>query len=143
MPINFFYIDVDIKLKRKVIIKNWISNIIKNYNYKIGNLNIIFVNDSYLLKLNLKYLNKNTLTDIITFDYNNNDYIEGDLYISIERVKDNSEIYSTDFSNEILRVIIHGIFHLLGFNDQTQDQIEIMRFKENEALTQVAGLSII
>lgn len=143
MPINFFYIDVDIKLKRKVIIKNWISNIIKNYNYKIGNLNIIFVNDSYLLKLNLKYLNKNTLTDIITFDYNNNDYIEGDLYISIERVKDNSEIYSTDFSNEILRVIIHGIFHLLGFNDQTQDQIEIMRFKENEALTQIAGLSII
>lgn len=143
MSVHFHQIELKTKLKNKSKIKKWIYSSIENYNYKTGTINIILVKDSYLLELNKKYLLKDYLTDIITFNYNWDNFIEGDLYISLERVIENSDIYSKSLSDELLRVIIHGILHLIGFDDETQSQKQIMRKKEDLALKEIKGLEII
>lgn len=121
-------------ISKKSEIKNWIKKIISDNSKKLGNINIIFVNDKDLLEINLKYLNHNYFTDTITFNYNNEDEISGDIYISIERVQENSIKYHCSLRSEILRVIIHGIFHLMGFDDKTKVQKIHMRQIEEEAI---------
>ena len=97
-------------------------------------LHIIFCSDDYLLDINKKYLNHDYFTDIITFNYNENNTIIGDLFISVDRVKENAKELKVDFNNELFRVIIHGVLHLCGYNDKTQDQLKEIRTKEDEFL---------
>ena len=123
------YTDFDLNQKKKH--KDWLSFVIKNENFNQGDLAFVFCNDSYLLDLNLKFLNHDTLTDVITFNYNIGRQINGDICISCERVAENASKYKTVFSEEIARVMVHGVLHLCGYKDSTeQEKIEI-RAKEN------------
>lgn len=122
------------KNKTKLLIKS----IISEEHYKCGDINIIFCSDEYLLDINKKHLQHNDYTDIITFDYKNKDIISGDIYISIERVKENAEIYKTSFINELHRIIIHGVLHLVGFKDKTSEVKNEMTAKEDYYLRRVS-----
>jgi rRNA maturation RNase YbeY len=129
--INFFFEDIGkINLFRNQI-RNIIKLISKDYNFRTGILNIVFCSDRYLLEINRKYLNHDDFTDIVTFDNCEKNILIGDLYISLERVKDNSEIYKEKFEIELLRVIIHGILHMVGKNDKTIEETEEIRKEEN------------
>ncbi len=112
----------------------WITKIINKYSRTTGDINYLFCDDSYILEVNKRFLNHNYFTDIITFDYCNANVISGDLIISIDTVKTNSLLYNTTFTEELLRVIIHGILHLIGFNDHSDDEKKQMRELENKAL---------
>jgi rRNA maturation RNase YbeY len=101
---------------------------------KIGEVNYIFCDDDYLLDLNIKYLNHNTLTDIISFDDSQGDEIQGDIFISVERVFENAQHYEVSFENELHRVMIHGILHFIGLKDKLKGEAQIMREAENNAL---------
>ena len=98
---------------------------------KLGNINIIFCSDNYILDVNVKYLGHDYFTDIITFDYCEKDILSGDLFISIDTVRDNAEFYKTEFNDELNRVIVHGLLHLIGYDDHTPEEQKIMREKEN------------
>jgi len=126
-------ISFDLKFKRKT--KKWIYTVISLYNRVPGNLNIIFCSDNYLLSINKQYLNHNYFTDVVTFDLSENTEISGDIFISIDKIKENAKEWNTTESNELLRVIIHGILHLLGFNDDTEENRENMRHLEDKALS--------
>jgi len=134
MAISFFTEDIQLNLKRKSDLKNWIKLIAAKNKKLTGDLNFIFTSDELLLKKNIAYLNHKTLTDIITFDYSLDSKISGDLFISIERVKDNAQKFETDFTSELHRVMIHGVLHLCGYKDKTTKDANTMRLKENEAL---------
>jgi len=125
--IEFPSIDTD-------LLKKWISRIIIDHDFNVGSITIIFCSDDFILKTNREYLSHDYYTDIITFDYCENRNISGDLLISLETVKSNSEEYNTDFFDEINRVIIHGILHLIGFDDKTPELRSIIREEENKAL---------
>ena len=119
--------------------RTWIESVIKNEGQTAGIIQFIFCTDNRLLKINQDYLNHNTLTDIITFNYNDEyDGVSGDIFISIDRVRENSEKYKEDFTNELHRVIIHGILHLLGYDDQDNRSRTVMRQKENYYLSLLA-----
>lgn len=118
--------------KRKV--SNWIKSVASSYNKKIGDIAYIFCSDEKILKINIQYLNHNYYTDIITFDYSEGNIISGDLFISLDTVKSNAEKFKVDYTEELYRVIIHGILHLCGLNDKSPGEELIMREKENEAL---------
>ncbi len=122
-------------------IEKWIISVVRNYDKEVGELNYIFCSDNYLLKINKEYLNHNYFTDIITFDYSVGDMVSGDLFISLDTVRDNAETYKCTFDNELYRVIIHGVLHLIGFNDKTDAQQEEMTAKENEALSMLSSIS--
>jgi rRNA maturation RNase YbeY len=134
--IYFFTEEIKFNLPEKKNTKNWINSIISNENKISGNLNFIFCSDKYLHSLNKKYLNHNTLTDIITFDYSEmlND-ITGDIYISIDRVRENAAKFKCEFSTELYRVISHGVLHLIGYNDTTSKEALIIRQKEDYYLS--------
>lgn len=106
-----------------------------------GDINFIFCDDAYLSELNLSYLNHTTLTDIITFDYTDEGIISGDIYISIERVKENALLYSKTFQDELNRIIIHGVLHLLGNKDKKPKDKAMMRKKEDECLLLLQAIS--
>ncbi len=127
--------DVDFHLVDKKKLINWIKNSIKNESKKVGEISYIFCSDNYLYNMNLGYLNHDTYTDIITFDYTENDIISGDIFISIDRVKDNAKKFSTIFENELSRVIIHGVLHLIGYKDKSAQEKHLMRSKEDFYLT--------
>ena len=129
--IQFHYEETDFSLESTEPIKEWISNCIQTEQKKKGSLNFIFCNDKYLHAINLEYLNHDTYTDIITFNYVENDVISGDIFISIERVKENSQKLSTPFEKELKRVLIHGILHLIGYNDKTPEETQEIRAKED------------
>lgn len=132
--IRFTNEDIKFSLKNKAILKNWLKTLAFEYQFKIGDLNYIFCSDEYLLNINQEYLNHDTLTDIVTFDLSETKgIIEGDIFISIERVKDNSEKFSTQ-STEIYRVMAHGLLHLLGYKDKSTEEKEAMRKLEDLAL---------
>ncbi len=142
--ILFFSEGINFNLKNRSLYKRWIKDIICEYQKgaqpkKPGEINIIFCNDDFLLSINNQYLKHNYYTDIITFDYSDNQYINGDLYISIDSVKNNSEKFKTEFFNELSRVIIHGILHLSGFNDHTEKEKIEMRINEDHALSKLPG----
>lgn len=114
--------------------KNWISQLIIKNGKRVGDINYLFCDDQYLLKINQEYLQHNTLTDIITFDYVEEDHISGDIAISIERVKENAVLYNVSLSDELLRVMAHGVLHLLGYQDKTKEDQQLMREREREAI---------
>ncbi len=103
----------------------------KNEKKKLGNISIIFCSDEYLLRINEEYLNHSYYTDIITFDYSENSFISGDLFISLERITDNARKFRTTFKKELYRVILHGLLHLVGYKDKTDTEQEEMRTKED------------
>ncbi len=129
--INFFYEIFNFKIHNKLYFIKKIIFILKNEKKKLGNINYIFCDDNYLLKINKKYLKKNYYTDVISFNYSFKKNISGDIFISIERVIDNSTNFNETFLIELERVMIHAILHFLGYNDNKDNNIEVMRKKEN------------
>lgn len=127
MVINFFSEETDFTLDNPIEIRNWIFEVIKDKKYNPGTINYIFCTDNYLLKLNKQYLDHDTLTDIITFDYSKDKIVSGDIFVSIERVQENASLYKAPFDNELKRVIIHGILHLCGHEDKTENEKSSMR----------------
>ena len=115
-------------------LKGWISSCIERYNFNEGDLNYIFCDDEYLHKLNIEFLNHDTLTDIISFDYTLGKLVSGDIYISVERVKENSLEFSQTFDNELNRVIIHGALHFMGLKDKSEEEKANMRSNEDSCL---------
>jgi probable rRNA maturation factor len=136
MAINFFSEDTSFLVKQKVKRKQWLKEIALQESFKILDLNYIFCSDEYLHKINLQYLDHDTYTDIITFD--NSEYeaeIEGDIYISIDRVKENATDHKVDQETELSRVLSHGLFHLMGYKDKTKSEADTMREKEEFAIS--------
>ena len=129
-----FHSETNFHLPSKLLHKRWLAAIAKQEGYTIGDLNYIFCDDAYLLKINLEYLNHDTLTDIITFDYVENKVLNGDIFISIERVTENSKLFSVPFDQELLRVLSHGLLHLCGYKDKSDEDAAIMRSKEDSSI---------
>jgi rRNA maturation RNase YbeY len=134
MSINFFSEDIAFELENKHTIIRWINQVIEDHKSSLGTINYIFCNDEYLLRLNKQYLDHDTYTDIITFDYSTPKVLSGEIYISIDRVEENSIKFKSTFLNELHRVIIHGILHLTGQGDKTEKESKIMRSKEDHYL---------
>lgn len=126
--------ETDFLLDNEGLISDWIKTVICNAEKKVGEINYIFCDDEYLHKINVEFLQHDNLTDIISFDYTMGNIINGDLYISIDRVKENSVIFDVKFIEELNRVMIHGILHYLGWQDKTEQEKSVMRNKENECL---------
>ncbi len=141
MAIYFFSEDNDFILKDRSRLKKWIATTVEHEKGICGELNFIFTSDKYLLTINKEYLQHNYYTDIITFNYNDGDQINGDIFISIDTVGNNSRLYNVSFYEELHRVIIHGVLHLLGYDDKTEVQEKQMREKENEYLVHLKNLS--
>ena len=132
--ISFNY-ETEFSLNNETQFSTWISKTISEENCKEGEINYIFCSDDYLLKLNLDFLKHDTLTDIISFDYSVGKELHGDIYISVERVKENAKDFNETFTDEIARVIIHGVLHFCGYKDKTNDEEKLMRSKENYYLS--------
>lgn len=128
--INFNY-EIDFNLDSEELISKWVLEAISNEGYRVEEINYVFCDDDYLHKLNVEYLNHDTLTDIISFDYSVGKTIAGDIFISIDRVKDNANEFSVTFDEELKRVIIHGVLHYCGYKDKTDEEAKLMRSKEN------------
>lgn len=131
--IDFNY-ETNFTLQNESAFSNWISAIIMSENKKEGEINYIFCDDDYLHKINLQYLEHDTLTDIISFDYSLGNELHGDIFISIERVKENASEFVVDFENELKRVMAHGILHYCGYKDKSDSDAAIMRAKEEEKI---------
>ncbi len=141
MPVKFFSEDTKFNFKNKNLIRNWVKSTIKSVNKNTGCINFIFTSDKYLLKINKEYLSHKYYTDIITFNYCEKDNISGDIFISIDTIKNNSARFNVTMIEELHRVIIHGILHLLGFDDQSDKEKAVMREKENYYLERLKNLS--
>lgn len=131
--ITFNY-ETDFELKNESDYEAWIEAIIESEDFTEGEVNYIFCDDEYLHKINVEYLDHDTLTDIISFDYTIGNLISGDIFISIERVKENAKEYEVSFEKELLRVMSHGILHYCGYKDKSEDDSNLMRQKENEKM---------
>lgn len=134
MAVEFTSLKKDFRLTQKAKITEWLNVISYLENKEIENLNFIFCTDAYLLSMNKKQLKHNFYTDIITFDYSEKSKLSGDIFISIDRVKDNAKIFSVSFPNELRRVMAHGVLHLCGYKDKTISDSKKMKRKEEEAL---------
>jgi probable rRNA maturation factor len=131
--INFNY-ESDFTLENEEAIAAWLTDVIVSENKNEGEINYIFCDDDYLHKINLEYLNHDTLTDIISFDYTMGNEISGDIFVSIERVLDNAKDYNTVFEDELKRVLVHGVLHYCGYKDKSEADESLMRSKEDEKL---------
>lgn len=142
--INFLKADISFVPKQKKLLRQWIALTIQAHHKKLGQIDYIFCSDEHLLQMNKQYLNHHTLTDIITFDYSNELTAEvaGEIYISINRVRENAEVFKCTFNDELHRVMIHGVLHLCGFKDKTKNQKQIMRAQEDEAIKSLKKLQI-
>jgi rRNA maturation RNase YbeY len=138
--ISFYIEDISGLHLAKSNLRNWINSAIKEERKKVGDLNFIFCSDEYLLRINQQYLEHDYYTDIITFDYVSGSVISGDIFISVDRVKENAEIYKVSFEEELNRVIIHGVLHLLGFQDKETEHKKIMTEKEDYFLAKRKNL---
>ena len=131
MAIHLFEEDINIKIKNKLAIKKWLKNTVELEKKKLGELNYIFCSDDYLHEMNVSYLQHDTLTDIITFDNSETEsLIVGDIFISVDRVKENAAKFEVEFADELHRVMVHGALHLLGYKDKKKAEKEKMREKE-------------
>ena len=137
IAINFFSEDISYTIKQKKALKSWIYDTIKSENFDLEELNFIFCSDDYLLEINKTYLQHDTYTDIITFDNNESGIktILGDIFISLERVFENANLYKTSRTDELHRVIIHGTLHLLGYKDKSAKDKTLMTKMENHYLS--------
>ncbi|WP_299453431.1 rRNA maturation RNase YbeY [uncultured Microscilla sp.] len=134
--VYFFSEQTDFVLSEEAEAIKWVNLIAEQANHKINGLNYIFCNDVYLHQINVEYLDHDTYTDIITFDNSEEEQlIEGDIFISIDRIRENAATYNASFDVELHRVMAHGLLHLLGFGDKTDDEKLIMRTQEDKALT--------
>jgi probable rRNA maturation factor len=131
--INFNY-ESDFTLNNEEAIATWLSAVIVSESKTEGEINYIFCDDEYLHKINLEYLNHDTLTDIISFDYTMGNELSGDIFVSTERVLDNSKDYNTVFEDELKRVLVHGVLHYCGYKDKSEEDEVIMRSKEDDKL---------
>lgn len=129
--IRYFFEDTDFVFKSRKENNAWLKAVAESELRRIGSVNIIFCSDNYILDINQKYLQHDYFTDIITFDYCEDKTLSGDLFISVDSVRENSLFYKTDFREELLRVIVHGILHLIGYDDHTPEEQKLMRSKEN------------
>ncbi len=137
MAITFQAENIDFpKIKRRDT-KSWIKLVAENYNKKIGDINYLFCTDEKILEVNRQYLSHDFYTDIITFDYSEGNKISGDIIISLDTVRSNSQKFNTNFSEELYRVIIHGILHLCGVKDKSEEEEKTMRQAENNALKMI------
>ena len=132
--INFFTEEVKFDLKGKVEFRKWLNFVIQSSGRNLGDINFIFTDDNNILEINKKYLNHIYFTDIITFNYNNGNLVSGDIFISIDTVRGNSELYNVSFEDEINRVMVHGVLHLIGFDDKDEPQQSEMRAEEDKWL---------
>ena len=135
MSIRFSSQSVDFELSKASEVKKWLSDVIRRRGKSIGNINYLFCDDEYLLGVNRQYLDHDTYTDIITFDYVAGGLISGDILISVDRVGENAVKFGVLFEHELRRVIVHGVLHLLGQGDKSEDEAKEMRRLEEEALT--------
>lgn len=133
--VAFYFQDTDFKLKHKTRIKKWLKLVAESEVYVLADISVIFCSDNYILDINQRFLQHDYFTDIITFDYTEGDRISGDLFISVDSVRENSLEYGTEFDDELHRVIVHGILHLIGYDDHTEDEIKVMRSKEDYYLS--------
>ncbi|MDC6365165.1 MULTISPECIES: rRNA maturation RNase YbeY [Flavobacteriaceae] len=129
-----FHFESNFVLEDKTNYSDWITGILNSEGFLEGQIDYIFCSDEYLLKLNMEYLNHDTFTDIITFDYTNGETVSGDIFISIDRVMDNAESFGVTFENELLRVMAHGVLHLMSYGDKSEDEKVLMRSKEEEKI---------
>ena len=129
--ISYFTEDIKFELKGKLLNNRWLKMVVGSEVKKMGDLSIIFCSDPYILDINLRYLQHDYFTDIITFDYCEGDTVSGDLFISIDRVRENALFYGASFEDELDRVMVHGVLHLLGYDDHTPEEQAVMRAKEN------------
>ena len=113
----------------------WVEKVVSDKGFELGEINYIFCDDAYLLKLNVEFLQHDTLTDIISFDNSLGKLINGDIFISVERVEDNAKDFKVSFDDELHRVMIHGVLHYMGFKDKSDDEKKVMRKEENKALS--------
>ncbi|MBT8184991.1 MAG: rRNA maturation RNase YbeY [Eudoraea sp.] len=126
--------EVDFCLDKEVDYTHWLNRVLESENRIAGQINYIFCSDNYLLQLNKKYLDHNTLTDILTFDYSDEVAISGDVFISLDRVKENAEELNEDFLRELNRVMVHGVLHMIGYTDKSEEGRKQMRRLENEKM---------
>jgi probable rRNA maturation factor len=131
--ISFNY-ESDFSLEPEEVYATWIESILESENKILGEISYIFCNDEYLHSINMQYLNHDTLTDIISFDYTEGDIISGDIFVSIERVKDNANDFNVSFNEELKRVLAHGVLHYCGYKDKTDNDALLMRSKEEEKI---------
>lgn len=133
--IHFFSEDIPFQLKNKNAVRKWLKSVIIYEQHSLLSLNYIFCSDAYLLEINTKYLNHNYFTDVITFDNSTSELLEGDIFISIDRISENATKFNSTFDFELFRVMVHGLLHLLGYNDHSDSEIEQIRLKENYYLS--------
>jgi probable rRNA maturation factor len=136
--LDIHYEDVADLLLNESDLTIWISKVCSSENFDFGDVSLIFCSDEYLLEMNRTHLYHDFYTDIITFDYTDNQIVSGDLFISIDRVRDNANDFIVSFEHELHRVIIHGILHLCGYKDKSDDEEKLMRSKENVALAMIS-----
>lgn len=126
--------EIDFRLENESYFTDWISRIIGIEGFLLGEVSYIFCDDGYLLGINKRYLNHDTYTDIISFDYTSGNLISGDIFISVDRILDNASEFGVEFKEELLRVMSHGILHLMGYMDKSDSDIKVMRMKEKEMI---------
>ncbi len=126
--------ETDFNIDNEVYYSDWIHRILKKEKSILGTLSYIFCDDEYLLKINKEYLDHDTYTDIITFDYTEAATISGDIFISIDRIKENAIEFNVSFEQELIRVMSHGVLHLIGYKDKSADDAALMREKENQMI---------
>lgn len=134
-----YHYETDFALDNENGLSEWILNVIESKGFLLGEINYIFCDDTYLHKLNVEFLNHDTLTDIISFDYTMGKLISGDIFISIERVKENANEFDVTFQQELQRVMVHGVLHYTGLKDKTFKEKELMREEENRALSKLSN----
>ena len=133
--VTYFSEDTSFIFKEKRLTSRWLKLVAESEIRRLGDISVIFCSDNYILDVNLKYLQHDYYTDIITFDYCEGDRLNGDLFISVDSVRENASFYGTEFSDELNRVIVHGLLHLIGYDDHTEEDIAVMRSKENYYLS--------
>lgn len=132
--INFFFEETDEFDVSGLNVEKNIEAVLSNENRTLGEINYIFCSDEYLLNINKQYLNHDYYTDVISFDYSEDDIISGDIFISVDTVKDNAKEYDVEFEKELARVMVHGVLHFIGYKDKTDEDAKQMRQKENQYL---------
>ena len=133
--VSYFTEDIKFSFKEKRLTSRWLKLVAESEIRRLGDISIIFCSDNYILDVNIKYLQHDYYTDIITFDYCEGDRLSGDLFISIDSVRENAAFYGTEFADELNRVIVHGLLHLIGYDDHTEVDIKTMRAKDNYYLS--------
>ena len=133
--VSYFKEDTNFDFKEKRRTNRWLKLVAESEIRRLGDVSVIFCSDNYILDVNLKYLQHDYFTDIITFDYCEGDTLSGDLFISVDSVRENAAFYGVEFADELNRVIVHGILHLIGYDDHTEKEKKEMRAKENYYLS--------